>query len=123
MRKTPLLLALAAAVGVPAVAQAEPSETGECHQRAHDAFVAASSEGTMGDFMSDVIFGNEPNIEGPFAPGGPSEQPPGERDGRVVPSQSPGPFVNRGPNEPPRNDRTFGFTGGDLQEAVRASCP
>lgn len=56
--------------------------------------------------MSDVIFGNEPN----------------EENGQTVPSQSPGPFVNTGANEPPRDDRTFGFTEGDLQTAVRAAC-
>jgi hypothetical protein len=86
---------------------AEPSDTGQCRQDAHDVFVAASTEGTMGDFMSDVIFGNEPN-----------ELP----DGTTVPSQSPGPFVNTGPNEPPRDDHVFGFTGGDLQELVHTAC-
>lgn len=54
----------------------------------------AQSEGTVGDCISDGIYGNEPNIVGPFAPGGPEEQEPGTRGGRVVPSQSPGPFVN-----------------------------
>jgi len=85
---------------------AAPNEQGQCRQDANDLFVYLSSEGTRGDFMSDVIFGNEPN----------------EENGQTVPSQSPGPFVNTGPNEPPRNDRTFGFTGGDLQALVRASC-
>ena len=112
----------ALALAFPIAAHAAPNERGQCRQDAHDAMVAASDEGTRGDFMSDVVFGNEPNIEGPFAPGGPNEQPPGERDGRVVPSQSPGPFVNTGPNEPPRNDRTRGFGGGDLQAAVREAC-
>jgi hypothetical protein len=120
MRKVFVLAA--AALTLPAAASAAPSDQAACRQEANDAFVAASSEGTRGDFMSDVIFGNEPNIEGPFAPGGPNEQPPGSAAGRVVPSQSPGPFVNTGPNEPPRNDRTRGFDGGDLQAAVRAAC-
>jgi len=62
--------------------------------------------------MSDVIFGNEPNIEGPFAPGGPSEQEPGTKGGRVVPSASPGPDSLGGGR----------FTGGDLQAFVRAAC-
>jgi hypothetical protein len=91
---------------LPAVAQAAPNENGQCRQDANDLFVALSSEGTRGDFMSDVIFGNEPN----------------EVNGKTVPSQSPGPFVNTGANEPPRNDRTFGFTGGDLQALVKAAC-
>lgn len=46
---------------------------------------------TVGDCISDGFYGNEPNIVGPFAPGGPAEQEPGTKDGRVVPSQSPGP--------------------------------
>ena len=100
------MLAVLLVLAFPTVAQADPSENGECRQAAHDAMVAASEEGTRGDFMSDVIFGNEPN----------------EEAGQTVPSQSPGPFVNTGANEPPRNDRLFGFTGGDLQELVRASC-
>ena len=74
--------------------------------------IAISTEGTRGDFMSDVIFGNEPNIEGPFAPGGPSEQEPGTKGGRVVPSASPGPDSLGGGR----------FTGGDLQAFVRAAC-
>lgn len=120
MRKT-MALAIAP-LALPVAANAAPSDQAACRQAANDAFVAVSSEGTRGDFMSDVIFGNEPNIEGPFAPGGPNEQPPGSAAGRVVPSQSPGPFVNTGPNPPPRNDRLRGFRGGDLQAAVRAAC-
>ena len=84
----------------------------------------AAREGTVGNCISDGLYGNEPNIEGPFAPGGPQEQEPGSQAGRVVPSQSPGPFVNTGPNEPPRNDRTRGssvgdFGGGAVPEACR----
>jgi hypothetical protein len=75
----------------------------------------AAREGTVGNCVSDDLYGNEPNIEGPFAPGGPQEQEPGSQAGRVVPSQSPGPFVNAGPNEPPRNDRTRGSSVGDIQ--------
>lgn len=71
---------------------------------------------TVGDCISDGIYGNEPNIEGPFAPGGPAEQDPGTKAGRVVPSQSPGPFVNAGPNEPPRNDRVRGSSVGDFNQ-------
>ena len=48
---------------------------------------------TVGDCLSDGFYGNEPNIVGPFAPGGPAEQEPGTQAGRVVPSQSPGPKV------------------------------
>ncbi|HET6701166.1 MAG TPA: hypothetical protein VFH14_05160 [Gemmatimonadaceae bacterium] len=101
--------------GTPAAAD------GECRQEAHETFVAASGEGTMGDFMSDVIFGNEPNMAN-GAPGGPSEQAPGSQAGNVLASWSPGPWVNTGENSPPRNDRTRGFDGGDLQALVRAAC-
>ena len=48
---------------------------------------------TVGDCISDGFYGNEPNIVEPFAPGGPAEQEPGTKAGRVVPSQSPGPKV------------------------------
>lgn len=94
---------------------------GQCRQDAHDLFVAASSEGTMGDFMSDVIFGNEPNMAS-GATGGPNEQEPGSQAGNVLATWSPGPWVNTGENLPPRNDRTRGFGGDDLQALVRATC-
>lgn len=94
---------------------------GQCRQIAHDVFVAASDEGTRGDFMSDVIFGNEPNMAS-GAPGGPNEQEPGSQAGNVLATWSPGPFVNTGENAPPRNDRTRGFGGDDLQALVRTAC-
>jgi hypothetical protein len=53
----------------------------------------AQSGPTVGDCISDGFYGNEPNIVGPFAPGGPAEQEPGTKGDRVVPSQSPGPKV------------------------------
>ena len=46
---------------------------------------------TVGDCISDVFYGNEPNMAN-GAPGGPAEQAPGANAGNVVPSQSPGPF-------------------------------
>ena len=51
----------------------------------------AQSGPTVGDCISDGFYGNEPNVVGPFAPGGPAEQEPGTQAGRIVPSQSPGP--------------------------------
>jgi len=86
----------------------------------------AQTSNTVGNCISDGVYGNEPNIE-PFAPGGPAEQEPGTKGGTVVPSQSPGPFVNTGPNEPPRNDRTRGGSVGDFHQqfgggAVPAAC-
>jgi hypothetical protein len=101
-----------------ASAFAAPSEQGQCRQAANDAFVAASDEETRGDFQSDEIFGNEPNMAD-GSQGGPSEQEPGSQAGNVLPSQSPGPFVNN-PNDP--DNPTFGFTGGDLQAQVKAAC-
>ena len=100
---------------------ADADGSGACRQAANDAFVAASSEGTRGDFMSDVIFGNEPNMADGSA-GGPSEQDPGTQAGNVLATWSPGPFRNTGENTPPRNDRTMGFGGGDLQALVKAAC-
>ena len=47
---------------------------------------------TVGDCISDVFYGNEPN-QANGAPGGPSEQTPGANAGNVIPSQSPGPKV------------------------------
>lgn len=53
---------------------------------------AAGPGGTVGDCISDGIYGNEPNMaDGVF--GGPSEQEPGSQAGNVLPSQSPGPKV------------------------------
>ena len=58
---------------------------------------------TVGDCISDVVYGNEPNMAN-GAPGGPSEQAPGTKGGNVVPTQSPGPFVNNqsDPDNPTR---------------------
>ena len=75
----------------------------------------AQTSNTVGNCISDGLYGNEPNIV-PFAPGGPAEQEPGTKGGTVVPSQSPGPFVNTGPNPPPRNDRTRGGSVGDFNQ-------
>ena len=78
--------------------------------------VPASSSGaghsqngfTVGDCISDVVYGNEPNMAN-GAPGGPSEQAPGTKGGNVVPTQSPGPFVNN-PTDPdnPTRGRSVG---------------
>jgi hypothetical protein len=81
----------------------------------------AQSGFTVGDCISDGLYGNEPNIE-PFAPGGPAEQEPGTVGGTVVPSQSPGPFVNNSadPDNPTRGSslgtliQAFDFTPADL---------
>ena len=45
---------------------------------------------TVGDCISDGLYGNEPNMANQV-PGGPSEQEPGTKGGNVVPTQSTGP--------------------------------
>ena len=115
------LIVVVAVLAALVVSGSPATASGACRQAFNDAFVALSDEGTRGDFMSDVIFGNEPNMAD-NSPGGPSEQEPGSQAGNVLASWSPGPFVNTGENLPPRNDRTRGFGGGDLQALVRAAC-
>jgi hypothetical protein len=126
VRSTAFLFATAAATAGlwSGIASADPG-TGDCRQGAQDALQAASSEGTRGDFVSDVIFGNEPNTTAPAPPNsGPEELSPGDQAGTIVPSQSPGPFVNQpGGNEPPRNDRgPQGFGGDELAAFLNSSC-
>ena len=67
---------------------------------------------TVGNCISDVVYGNEPNMAN-GAPGGPAEQTPGTKGGNVVPTQSPGPFVNN-PNDP--NNPTRGRSVGQFQQ-------
>ena len=67
---------------------------------------------TVGDCISDVVYGNEPNMAN-GAPGGPAEQEPGTKGGNVVPSQSPGPFVNN-PTDP--DNPTRGRSVGQFQQ-------
>ena len=75
---------------------------------------------TVGDCISDGFYGNEPNIEGPVAPGGPSEQEPGTKGGRVVPSQSPGPKLNN-PADP--SNPLPGPSVGDANKVIKALPP
>jgi len=67
---------------------------------------------TVGDCISDVVYGNEPNMAN-GAPGGPAEQAPGDNAGNVVPTQSPGPFLNN-PNDP--DNPTFARSVGQFQQ-------
>lgn len=77
----------------------------------------AQSGFTTGDCISDVVYGNEPNMAD-GTPGGPAEQEPGSQAGNVVPSQSPGPFVNN-PNDP--DNPTKGRSVGQLmQDGINA---
>jgi len=70
------------------------------------------TQATVGNCISDVVYGNEPNMAN-GAPGGPAEQTPGTQAGNVVPTQSPGPFVNN-PNDP--NNPTRGRSVGQFQQ-------
>ena len=68
----------------------------------------AQSGPTVGNCISDGLYGNEPNMAN-GAPGGPAEQVPGTKGGNVLPTQSPGPFVNN-PSDPenPTRGRSVG---------------
>lgn len=70
---------------------------------------------SVGDCMSDGLYGNEPNMAD-GTPGGPSEQTPGSQAGNVLPSQSPGPFVNN-PTDP-TNPTRGRSAGGWMQDGV-----
>lgn len=78
---------------------------------------------SVGDCISDGLYGNEPNMADGSA-GGPSEQAPGSKGGNVVPSQSPGPFVNNpsDPDNPTRGRSVGGFRqdGINIVELCRA---
>lgn len=75
----------------------------------------AQSGATVGDCMSDMLYGNEPNMAD-GSPGGPAEQEPGTQAGNVLPSQSPGPFVNN-PNDPDNPTRGRS-AGGFMQDGI-----
>lgn len=79
---------------------------------------------TVGNCMSDILYGNEPNMaDGSL--GGPAEQAPGSQAGNVVPSQSPGPWVNNpgDPDNPTRGRSAGGFMqdGINVPELCRAA--
>jgi hypothetical protein len=79
---------------------------------------------TVGDCISDVVYGNEPNMAN-GAPGGPAEQEPGSNGGNVVPTQSPGPFLNN-PTDPDNPTRArsvgqFQQAGINIPELCRAA--
>src|SRR3954470_8062727 len=90
------------------------------------AFAAGNTHSgqTTGDCVSDIFYGNEPNMAD-GTPGGPAEQAPGTKAGNVLPSQSPGPFVNN-PNDPenPTRGRSVGQwhqDGIDVPEICRTA--
>jgi hypothetical protein len=75
------------------------------------AALAAGNENTgntVGNCISDGLYGNEPNAAD-GTDGGPAEHDPGENAGNVLPTQSPGPWVNN-PADPdnPTRGRSVG---------------
>ena len=68
---------------------------------------------TVGDCMSDGLYGNAPNMADGSA-GGPAEQAPGTQAGDVLPTQSPGPWVNN-PSDP--DNPTRGRSAGQWMQA------
>ena len=53
---------------------------------------------SVGECISDGLYGNQPNMADGSA-GGPADQVPGSQAHNVLPTQSPGPFTNN-PNDP-----------------------
>jgi hypothetical protein len=106
MRKMIVLAAVAACFSMPAA--------------------AAGNSDSLGDCISDGLYGNEPNMAD-GATGGPSEQDPGSQAGNVLATQSPGPFVNNSndPDNPTRGHslgaliQEFDFTPAELAD----QCP
>ncbi len=78
---------------------------------------------SVGDCISDGLYGNEPNMRD-GSPGGPSEQEPGTKGRNVVASQSPGPWVNNptDPDNPTRGRSVGGWQqdGVNVPEVCRA---
>lgn len=77
---------------------------------------------TVGDCISDGLYGNEPNMAN-GAPGGPAEQTPGTQAHNTLASQSPGPFVT----DPSTGQVSRGSSVGDFNQqygpgAVPAYC-
>ena len=83
-----------------------------------------NTSATVGNCISDVVYGNEPNMADGSA-GGPAEQDPGTKGGNVLPTQSPGPWVNNSadPDNPTRG-RSVGQwnqAGVNIPELCRAA--
>jgi len=69
----------------------------------------AQSGDSVGNCISDIFYGNEPNSTN--GPGGPAEQAPGSQAGTTLPSQSPGPKVTL-----PNGTVVSGSSIGDYQQ-------
>ena len=69
------------------------------------------TQATVGNCISDGMYGNEPNMAN-GALGGPAEQAPGTQAGNVLPTQSPGPQKTL-----PDGTVVRGSSVGDIQQA------
>lgn len=91
---------------------------------ASPASAAGRDNSSVGNCISDIVYGNEPNMAD-GSPGGPAEQVPGSQAGNVLPSQSPGPFVNNpaDPDNPIRGRSVGEFRqdGIDIPALCRAA--
>jgi hypothetical protein len=79
---------------------------------------------SVGQCMSDGLYGNQPNMADGSA-GGPQDQAPGTKAHNVLPTQSPGPWVNN-PSDPdnPTRGRSAGAwnqEGFNIPELCRAA--
>ena len=83
-----------------------------CAAAAAPAAAGPGSGGTVGYCISDILYGNQPNMAD-GTPGGPQDQMPGTKGGNVLPTQSPGPFVNN-PTDP--SNPTRGRSVGQFQQ-------
>lgn len=89
--------------------------------------LAAGNENTgstVGNCISDGLYGNEPNMAHGRL-GGPAEQDPGTNGGNVLPTQSPGPWVNNpaDPDNPTRGNSAgqWNQLGFNIPEICRAA--
>lgn len=101
----------------PSTAAAPHNDGAACRQEVRDQLIAASSEGTMGDFNSDVLMGNEPNPTNvdsdlDLGPNEVNAEDPGSVAGYVVPSAAPGPKTMSGGSYGPS----------DMQQFIKATC-
>ncbi|WP_265569528.1 hypothetical protein [Sphingomicrobium nitratireducens] len=79
----------------------------------------ANSGPTVGNCISDMFYGNEPNPVGipSDTNTGPAEMEPGTKGGQILPSASPGPFVYNG------GDPYFGLTVGGFRKEYGMTLP
>jgi hypothetical protein len=84
MKRFISVLALGALLAAMLVAMAAPAfgEGRGCNELP-EYIQGTDPEAGVGKGVSDDFYGNEPNINDPYAPGGPQEQEPGTQAGRV----------------------------------------